>query len=109
MISPQEVRALREARGLSLERFAEAVGIRPLTLAGIERGDTCSRLIENALRYVAGGGGPDLGGDCPSCGGRGAVPHAGDLAANDGRRPRRVRCEACRGSGNDLDDQRVVL
>jgi DNA-binding transcriptional regulator YiaG len=53
-ISPEEVKAIRTAQGMSQEDFAREVGASVFTVCRWERGvSTPSRLAERAMRAVA--------------------------------------------------------
>lgn len=53
-ITPDEIKAIREAAGLTQVRFAEELGVHSITLSRFERGvEPVTRVVGLALRELA--------------------------------------------------------
>lgn len=96
-MTPADVTAIRTRLGLTVEDFADRVGISIPALLATEAGRTSlSTLKENAIRWVEHTGGARPGHICGTCDG------VGTLRRPDPARPHlapRVACEACDGRG----------
>lgn len=102
-----DVRRIRNRLGLTVDQFAAKVGVSPGVISSAERSATPLKILtENAIRFVAMTGGPDLPTPCAECDGAGFTRVA--VKANPHAQPRRVRCADCQGEGLAEPSGRVI-